>query len=452
MRMRIVLTWKKVAGLVVLGIAGVLLIGWMGLVSIAASSGHFGVTRWFLGWTMENAVETQSMLVSKPKDLDLDDPALVRRSAGHYATGCAACHGAPGVPQSPVVLQMTPSPPRLEDKVAEWSDEELFWIVKHGIKYSGMPAWPTQERDDEVWAQVAFLRALPDMTRAEYAELALGGGLADNDLEAGGETTAALDGIVENALADCARCHGRGGLGGGEGEAEDAFPIIAGQPAPYLYATLRAFALGLRESGFMEPPANRYAPEVLKALARHYSEQPAPDLQPVDAADASPGTEPSDAVINPVDDAPVAELPLASDSVETFVLPLDTWQDEAGILEGEGDLPHAMVPAAAAAGPPTTREELLDLGRRIAVEGIGLRKIPACQSCHGRAAQARNLYYPYLVGQPEWYLSEQLRLWQEGRRGGTVYAHLMDEIARNMTDEQIDAVSAWYSEISDAAR
>ena len=40
----------------------------------------------------------------------------------------------------------------------------------------GMPAWVTQDRDDEVWAQVAFLRALPDLTPERYAELALGGG------------------------------------------------------------------------------------------------------------------------------------------------------------------------------------------------------------------------------------------------------------------------------------
>ena len=446
MRMRIGLTWKKVAGLVALGVAGALFVGWTGLVSIAASSGHWAVTRWYLGWTMKNAVETQSMLIAKPEDLDLDDPALVRRSAGHYATGCAACHGAPGVPQSPVVEEMVPAPPRLEEKIPEWRDEELFWIVKNGIKYSGMPAWPAQERDDEVWAQVAFLRALPDMTRAEYAELALGGGLADNDLEVGGETTAALDGIVENALADCSRCHGRDGLGRGEGEAEDAFPIIAGQPAPYLYATLRAFALGWRESGFMEPPAARYPSEVLEALAGHYSEQPGP----LPAEGAGPGAELPAAAINPLDDAPVADAPFSSDAIGNLVLPLDSWQDEAGVLEGEGDLSYAMVPLAGSAGPPTTREELLELGRRIAVEGIGLRKVPACQSCHGGAGRARNPLYPYLVGQPEWYVSEHLRLWKNGDRGGTEYAHVMDEIARNLTEEQIGAVSAWYSELPKA--
>ncbi|MBC7137564.1 MAG: c-type cytochrome, partial [Defluviimonas sp.] len=269
MRLRIVLTWKRLAGLALLGVAGALLVGWSGLVSIAASSGHWSATRWFLGWTMTNAVGTQAMLVDKPEGLDLDDPTLVRRAAGHFATGCAACHGAPGVPQSPVVRQMVPSPPRLEEKVAEWSDEELFWIVKNGIKFSGMPAWPAQSRDDEVWAQVAFLRALPGMTRADYARLALAGGVAGADLEAGGETAAALDGIFERALADCSRCHGVDGLGA-QG-VEGAFPVIAGQPAPYLHETLRAFALARRASGFMQPPAHRYSSSVLGELARHYA-------------------------------------------------------------------------------------------------------------------------------------------------------------------------------------
>lgn len=450
MRLKVVITWKKIAGLALLGVMGALLVGWSGLVSIAASSGHWAVTRWFLGWTMENAVETQSMLISKPEEIDLDYPMLVSRAAGHYATGCAACHGAPGVPQSPVVKEMVPAPPRLEEKVAEWSDEELFWIVKNGIKYSGMPAWPAQDRKDEVWAQVAFLRALPDMSRADYADLALGGGLtgdepeagggvADEELEAGGETLPALEGIVDNALSDCARCHGRDGLGQGKGETRDAFPVIAGQPAPYLYATLLAFAHGGRESGFMEPPATRYEPEVLAELARYFSAQPAiPTL-----GDENPAV-PGPAGIDTADDAPASDLP-ATEAVETLVASVASWQDQAGILEGEGYAGGSPVPMAAAAGPRAGREGLLEIGRRIALEGIASRKLPACQSCHGAAGRARNPYYPYLAGQPEWYLSEHLKLWKEKKRGGTDYAHIMAEIAEGMTEEQIKAVSAWYA-------
>ncbi|MAT65613.1 MAG: cytochrome C [Gammaproteobacteria bacterium] len=276
-RIRRLLTWKNITALLILATAGALAVSWLGLVSIAASSGHFAITRWFLGWTMENAVETQSMLAKMPKTIDLDDPTLVQRAAGHFATGCAGCHGAPGIPQSPVVNAMTPSPPRLEGKVAQWDNAELFWIVKYGLKYTGMPAWPAQDRDDEVWAQVAFLRALPAMAPEEYADIALGGGsgLAEVDLEAGGLGAASLNGIVEEALVDCARCHGLDGLGRGAGKAESAFPVIAGQPEAYLHATLLAFAQGRRDSGFMEPPATRYEADVLRRLARHYGKRPA---------------------------------------------------------------------------------------------------------------------------------------------------------------------------------
>ena len=60
------------------------------------------------------------------------------------------------------------------DAIPAWTDEQLFWIVKHGIKYAGMPGWIAQSRDDEVWTVVAALRSLPDMSRKEYRRLAMG--------------------------------------------------------------------------------------------------------------------------------------------------------------------------------------------------------------------------------------------------------------------------------------
>ena len=386
MRLGIVLTWKRFAGLLVLGVAGVLLVGWSGLVSVAASSGHWPVTRWFLGWTLENAVATQSMAVERPEGLDLSDPALIQRSAGNYATSCAACHGAPGVRQSPVVANMVPSPPRLKDSVVDWSDEELFWIVKNGFKYTGMPAWP------------------------------------------------ALDGIFENTLENCARCHGRDGLGRGQGAASGAFPIIAGQPAPYLFATLQAFAQGRRESGFMQPPASRYDAQTLAGLAEYFARQPGPVPDPGPVANAAKDAKTSPGATGPL------------------VLPLDTPQDAAGILEGDTDLGYATVPMAAPGGTPSTPEALLALGQRIALDGIAEAGIPSCQSCHGQGSQPQSPDFPALAGQPTWYLAESLMLWREGKRGGTAFSPVMEAIARTMTNEQIDAVSAWYSQRSRIAR
>ena len=61
MRLNVVITWKRIAGLAVLGVTGALLVGWLGLVSIAASSGHWPVTRWFLGWTMARRYDGERM-------------------------------------------------------------------------------------------------------------------------------------------------------------------------------------------------------------------------------------------------------------------------------------------------------------------------------------------------------------------------------------------------------
>ncbi|MEO9789005.1 MAG: c-type cytochrome [Aurantimonas coralicida] len=274
MRKRIdfILTWKRIGAAAAAGVVAAFALGWSGMVPISASSGHFPPFGWFLHWVMGNAAEKQSLAVSIPDDLDLSDPALVKRGAGHFATGCAVCHGSPTEAQSPVVLSMTPHPPRLEERVPEWSDRELFWIVQHGIKYTGMPAWPTQARADEVWAQVAFLRALPGMSPAAYDDLALASG-ADGGLDGGnGAQNAVLSNgaelAFEDALADCARCHGRDGYGRGPA---GAFPVLAGQPADYLLASLQAYSNGERASGFMQPPARRYDAEMLTRLAEHFA-------------------------------------------------------------------------------------------------------------------------------------------------------------------------------------
>ena len=111
----------------------------------------------------------------------LDDPGQVALGAVHYADGCAPCHGAPGEPRSPLMLAMTPPPPWLPRVIPTWDTEALFWIVRHGVKYSGMPAWPAQARADEVWAVVAFLRALPDLDAATYRRLVVGPGAGAAD-------------------------------------------------------------------------------------------------------------------------------------------------------------------------------------------------------------------------------------------------------------------------------
>ena len=163
--------WPRYAAVILGGLAiGGFLIAASGIVPIKASSGHWAITEWFLHFAMRRSIATQSLGIEAPA---LDEPGLVLKGAGHYETGCAPCHGSPQRPPT-FAEAMTPRPPHLPPRLSEWSPDDLFYVVKHGVKFTGMPGWPALRRDDEVWAMVAFLRKLPSLGAEEYRWLAYG--------------------------------------------------------------------------------------------------------------------------------------------------------------------------------------------------------------------------------------------------------------------------------------
>ncbi|ADE16099.1 cytochrome c, class I [Nitrosococcus halophilus Nc 4] len=244
--------------LALLAVGGVLVAA-SGIIPIKASSGHWALTYWFLSFSMNRSIATHSMGIKVP---EIADPALVLQGAGHYETGCRFCHGRPGLRHPPIPGQMTPPPPYLPSALPKWESGGLFYIVKHGVKFTGMPAWPAPQRDDEVWAMVAFLRVLPKLTGEQYEKL-IRGEVPARD----GKQTKEVPSVV---MENCGRCHGMDGLGRGVG----AFPRLAGQHIPYLYASLSAYARGDRHSGMMEPIATELSPEQRRVLARYYGNLP----------------------------------------------------------------------------------------------------------------------------------------------------------------------------------
>lgn len=261
---------RVVVVLAAIGIGGLLFVA-AGLMPIAASSGHWRITYLFLDFTMHRSVSTSTLGLAAPP---LDDPAMVMKGAGHYASGCMPCHGAPGQSRALIVEGMVPEPPRLSPLIGDLESEELFWVVKHGIKYSAMPAWAAQDRDDEVWAMVAFLQRMPEMEPNGFRELAYG----DSDAMAGsaGAPLAALDRSPLATLANCARCHGDDG----SGRDTSAFPRLAGQSEAYLLASLQAYARGERHSGIMQPVAAGLDEREMRALARYYATRDSGDSTP----------------------------------------------------------------------------------------------------------------------------------------------------------------------------
>ena len=275
--------WKR--RLLVLAALGVVLAlgGFLGaasgIIPIKASSGHWAITEWFLQFSKRRSVSTHTLGMKVPP---LDEPQLVLKGAGHYEIGCRPCHGSPALQHPRIAAAMLPPPPYLPPRVPEWDPEELFYIVKHGIKFTGMPAWPALQRDDEVWAMVAFLQEFPELSAEEYEELAKGEAATGDEtppLAGLPESEPALGGLLER----CVACHGREGAGRGLG----AYPTLAGQKPVYLERSLQAYADGQRHSGIMEPVAAGLNSEQIAKLARYYGGLEARAPSPADEQTAT---------------------------------------------------------------------------------------------------------------------------------------------------------------------
>jgi mono/diheme cytochrome c family protein len=141
-----------------------------GMYNVAATDPHWPVTRWVLETARIRSIKAHAADVQAPPGLD--DPAKIKMGVEHFAAHCAVCHGAPGVPKGDIAHGLYPPPPDLAVTAKLYSGGEMFWIIKHGIKMTGMPAW-ADHSDGEVWATVAFLRKLPGMTPEEYARLVI---------------------------------------------------------------------------------------------------------------------------------------------------------------------------------------------------------------------------------------------------------------------------------------
>jgi len=101
----------------------------------------------------------------------LGDEKLIATGAEHYAAMCSECHLAPDKKESEIRSGLYPQPPDLT-KHLHASPAEMFWVIKHGIKMSGMPAWGKTHDDSSIWGLVAFLQKLPELTPAQYQALA----------------------------------------------------------------------------------------------------------------------------------------------------------------------------------------------------------------------------------------------------------------------------------------
>ncbi len=384
-----------VAAGAVAGIAGFAVVS-AGLIPVSAIQPHAKITAALLHYTFKRSVAAGAADYTAPADLFSE--GRIALGAKHFANECSKCHGGPEMGQNPVALSMRPRPQHLPEVVDQFTDSELYWILKNGVKFSAMPSWPSARRDDEIWSVVAFIRQLPKMTAQQYLTLV---NVPAGDLPAMpyGPAVAATDTIVpplsgpvdEYAykapstewrdlaltglpLQTCVSCHGVDGTGSPTlGEA----PNLSIQSVSYLRNSLDAYQRRQRHSGFMEPLASDLSPDQIGQLAAYFADQPAK-----------------------------AASTMAAD------------------------------PALIAAG------------ETIAMNGLPDRGIPGCLSCHEKRpklAEVGKIEVPHLFGQSQVYIARQLDAFVTGDRGTSGVYNPMPAEAHGLTVEERGAVAGWFA-------
>ena len=138
-----------------------------GFFNIAASEEDPDIVNWAL---IKVRMASISRHARDASPVNLEDPSVVRAGAQAFAArGCSNCHGAPGVNWQKFSEGLEPDPPDLKDVVKEREPAQLFWVVKHGIKMTGMPSFgKIGAEDKEVWSIVAFIKKLPTVTEEDF--------------------------------------------------------------------------------------------------------------------------------------------------------------------------------------------------------------------------------------------------------------------------------------------
>ena len=192
-----------------LAIAALAVYAWSGAYGIGADEPHSRPVYALLTMARDRAVRAAAKQVVVPADLASE--ARIKQGAGNYDAMCATCHLSPGRSASEMSRGLYPAPPPFARVKVD--PAQAFWVVKHGIKASGMPAWGKSMGDEYIWNMVAFLGAMPDLDAPRYQALvAASGGHSHDGAEAdehgdaghghggdGNQAAAALDGIPEAA-------------------------------------------------------------------------------------------------------------------------------------------------------------------------------------------------------------------------------------------------------------
>jgi mono/diheme cytochrome c family protein len=157
------LTFVGLAGLVIGALVGVFI--YVGVYNIGADAPHTKLVHWAIQNLRDRSIAIRARDIDVPGNLS--DQKTIATGASLYAEMCSGCHLAPGMEKTEISQGLYPQAPQLALGLDHTVAEE-FWMIKHGVKMTAMPAWGRTHSDELIWDMVAFVRKLPSLSPGQY--------------------------------------------------------------------------------------------------------------------------------------------------------------------------------------------------------------------------------------------------------------------------------------------
>jgi mono/diheme cytochrome c family protein len=160
---------KLITGIVI-GVLGVAAGSYVylhyGFINMQADRPIMGLERVYMGDAMDSYAGRFAPRVANP--VQASDAVLIE-GIRLYKSNCAVCHGGPDVPVSGVGAGLYPPAPQFLKDSPDMPQNQNYWIIKHGIARTGMPAWDKVLSDNDIWKLTAFLSKMEELDRLSPA-------------------------------------------------------------------------------------------------------------------------------------------------------------------------------------------------------------------------------------------------------------------------------------------
>ena len=139
----------------------------LGLMPVSADGTHSRLEARIMPVLLHASIARHASREANPVPLDEDN---LKAGVDTYKAMCARCHSTPQGNPSVYGQSFYPPAPQLPKGMAQYTDSQLFWLIKHGIRNTGMPAWGGMLSDDEIWQIVSLLQNSQDLPPSVESE------------------------------------------------------------------------------------------------------------------------------------------------------------------------------------------------------------------------------------------------------------------------------------------